>query len=201
MERAVSTNWSCGSTIFKCPMASAMSTASMRPLRKQTIFPKLPWAIRSTAATPKRVPRMRSNGVGEPPRWMCPSTLTRTSLLASVAMAFPIRFPTAPARRFSLSSGGNIDAFRDDHNREALPITLSLSHKFADILNGERNFRNENYVSTPRDAGLERNPARVTAHDLDHHDAVMRFSRSVDFVDGISRGGQRRVKSERHLGS
>src|SRR5437016_12974771 len=48
------------------------------------------------------------NGVGEPPRWMCPSTLTRTSLLASVAMAFPIRFPTAPARRFSLSSGGNL---------------------------------------------------------------------------------------------
>src|SRR5207253_2469823 len=82
------------------------------------------------------------------------------------------------------------NAFRDDHNRNALAITLSLSHKIADILNGERNFRNENYVSTPRDAGLERNPARVTAHDLDHHDAVVRLCRGMDFVDGIGRGGQ-----------
>jgi len=74
----------------------------------QTHLPNPAWAIRSPAATPKRVPRMRSKGVGEPPRWMCPSTLTRASLLAAMAMAFPVRLPTEPARRFSLKARGTL---------------------------------------------------------------------------------------------
>src|SRR5712692_8841152 len=60
-------------------MTSAIGTTSTSPLRRIGITPLRPAPISSTARTPRRVAQMRSVGVGEPPRWRWPSTVTRVS--------------------------------------------------------------------------------------------------------------------------
>ena len=67
MARAVGANSPSGLTAFIMPTASAICTASTRSPPRHTIFPKSRFAMSSTTATPKRVARIRSNGVGEPP--------------------------------------------------------------------------------------------------------------------------------------
>src|SRR6202167_5796408 len=68
MALAVRTTSPFGFTDFRWPMAWAMSTETTDSPRRATIMPKPPAEIRSTAATPKRVARMRSKGEGVPPR-------------------------------------------------------------------------------------------------------------------------------------
>src|SRR5439155_1661650 len=65
------------SICFGPAVASLRGTASMRVPWRATIWPKRPSRTRSTARRPKRVPMIRSNAVGEPPRWMWQRTVTR----------------------------------------------------------------------------------------------------------------------------
>ena len=105
MALAVRTTSPFGFTDFRWPMAWAMSTETTDSPRRATIMPKPPAAMRSTAATPKRVASMRSKGEGVPPRWMWPSTLMRTSLSQARPRAFPIRLATESVRRALASHG------------------------------------------------------------------------------------------------
>ena len=68
------------------------------------------------------------------------------------------------------------------------------------FVDGEWDFRNENDVRAAGDAGVEGDPSAVASHDFDHHDAVMRFGRGVNLVDGVGRGVQRGVESEGKFG-
>src|SRR6185369_14920919 len=70
-----------GSTYFGFDTASLIFTSTISSPRRATIFPNFFWPIRSAAALPKRLARMRSKAIGEPPRWMCPRTVTRISWL------------------------------------------------------------------------------------------------------------------------
>ena len=50
------------------------------------------------------------------------------------------------------------------------------------------------------DSGFERDPAGIAAHDLNHHDAVVRFGGSVNFIDGVGGGVQRGIEAEGDFG-
>ena len=52
-------------------------------------------------------------------------------------------------------------------------------------------------VGAAADPRVERNPARVAAHDLDHHDAVVRFGRRVQPVDRVGREATAESKPKR----
>src|SRR5260370_26629959 len=67
MARAARTSSPFGLTDFRWPIAWATSTETIDSPWSATILPKPPAAIRSTAATPKRVARMRSKGESVPP--------------------------------------------------------------------------------------------------------------------------------------
>src|SRR5258708_30823396 len=68
MARAARTISPSGLTDLRWPIAWATSTETIEPPCRATILPKPPAAITSTAATPKRVARMRSKSEGVPPR-------------------------------------------------------------------------------------------------------------------------------------
>src|SRR2546426_58952 len=78
-----------------------------------------------------------------------------------------------------------VDAFRHHHDGEPFAITLAFGHVVADALYGEGNLRNQDDVSPPGDARLQRDPARVASHDFHHHDAVVRLGCSVDLIDRV----------------
>src|SRR5882762_6396574 len=85
---------------------------------------------------------------------------------------------------------------RHDHDGESLATLLALRDVFADVANGEWNFGNKNDVRPAPDAGLERDPAAVAPHDLNHHDAMMRSASRMNFIDGVAYGVQRGVETE-----
>ena len=79
MARAAWTISDLGGTVFRRPTALWSDTEEMVLPFRHTILPNWRWATSPAAATPKRVLRMRSRGLGDPPRWMWPRTVTRTS--------------------------------------------------------------------------------------------------------------------------
>ena len=50
------------------------------------------------------------------------------------------------------------------------------------------------------DARFERDPARIAAHDFDHHHAMVGLGRGVNLVDGVGSGVQRGIKAESNFG-
>jgi len=98
-----------------------------------------------------------------------------------------------PARR-------QIHAFGQDHDGEMFADFFPLGDMFANMLDGEGNFRNEDDMGAAGDAGFKSDPAAVAAHDLNHHHAMMRCGRGVNLVDGIGDGVQRGIESECDLG-
>ena len=61
--------------------AGLVFTRTISVDRSEAIVPHAPSCAASIAARPNLVASTRSNGVGLPPRWTWPSTVTRTSLL------------------------------------------------------------------------------------------------------------------------
>ena len=81
-------------TVFSSAVASSSETATTSSPRSAAIWPNSPASTRSAAFSPKRVARMRSHAVGEPPRWTCPSTVTRVSKPVRLSISSPSRSPT-----------------------------------------------------------------------------------------------------------
>ena len=77
-------------------------------------------------------------------------------------------------------------ALAHDDDREVLPSLVSLDELLARALDGDRLLGDENHVRATRNPAHDRNPARVSAHDLDDHHAVVRLaavcSRSIASV-------------------
>ena len=101
----------------------------------------------------------------------------------------PFRTTTAAAHR--------LRALGDHDDAEAGAIGVPCLDAFGDLRQIERNLRNQDDVGAAGDAGIEGNPARVAAHDLDDHDAVVRFGGRVQPVDGVGREADRGVEAER----
>ena len=70
----------------------------------------------------------------------------------------------------------------------------------ADLLDGERNFGNEDDMRSTGDSRLDCDPSGVAPHYLHRHHPVMRFSRGMDFVDGISGSLQGRIEPKGDIG-
>src|SRR5437764_2858269 len=78
-KKAFATSYHSGGTVFSSAVASLRGTSTIRSPWSDAICPNFPSCARSAAFSPKRVASTRSRGVGEPPRWTCPSTVTRVS--------------------------------------------------------------------------------------------------------------------------
>jgi hypothetical protein len=147
---AVLTNSPFGFTDLRCPMAWATSTETIDSLRRATIIPKAPAAIRSAAAAPKRVARIRSNGEGVPPS-LDVSEHADAHFLAGLARnGVPDQGPNAAHSAIFLQLRRKLHAFRDHDNRKVLADLLSFRDMSADMLDGERNLRDKDDVSATR---------------------------------------------------
>ncbi len=67
---------------------------------------------------------------------------------------------------------------------------------FGDLLQVVRDLRDQDDVGTAGHAGVQRDPAGVASHDLDDHDAAVRFGRGVQAIDRFGRKADRRVEAE-----
>ena len=115
-------------------------------------------------------------------------------------MALPSRLPIGTGAAILFQLRRSLHAFGDHDNREILADLFAFGNVAANVLDGERNFRNQNDVRAAGDAGFERDPAAVASHDLDHHHAMMRGGGGVNFVERIGHGMQRSIESKRDLG-
>src|SRR5580700_3793255 len=96
---------------------------------------------------------------------------------------------------------GYLHTLRYHNNSKTLSEGFAKGYVVTDSLNGEWNLRDQDDVGASGDPRLQRDPACVPSHDLDHHDAMVRLGRSVDFVDSVGCGHERSVETECHLGS
>src|SRR3989442_11256311 len=129
---------------------------------------------------------------------MCPSTLTRTSLISpgsnSVAHQIADRSSATVLPQFP----GKFDSLGYYHNRE--PERFPFGDILADFFDGKRDLGNQDDVGSARNPGFQPNPARVASHDLDHHDAMVRLGGSMNLVHRLGCGMQRGIKSKCNFG-
>src|SRR5579872_4500698 len=95
---------------------------------------------------------------------------------------------------------GQLDAFRHHDNSETFAVGFAQGYVVADFMNSEWNLRNEYDVGATRDPRFQRDPARISAHYFNHHDAMMRFRGGVNFINRVGRGYQRRIETEGDFG-
>src|SRR5580704_18081688 len=93
-----------------------------------------------------------------------------------------------------------LDSLRYHDNGKTFPEGFAKGYVVTDSLNGEWNLRDQDDVGSPGNPGLQRDPARVPSHDFDHHDAMVRLSCGVDFVDCVGRRYQGCIETECDLG-
>ena len=67
------------------------------------------------------------------------------------------------------------------------------------LLEVEGNLGHQDHVGAAGDAGVQRDPAGVAAHHLDHHDPLVRFRRRVQPVDRLGRKGDTAVSKPKQL--
>src|SRR6185369_14728275 len=67
-------------------------------------------------------------------------------------------------------------AFRDNDDCEFFADVLAVLNFIANALVGERNLWNQNHVRAACHAGKEGDPAGITTHDFENHNAVVTFS-------------------------
>ena len=75
-------------------------------------------------------------------------------------------------------------------------MQLVVHDLFTDAVDPEGNLGDQNHVRRPGDAAVERDPARITSHYLDHHHPLMGAGGGVQFIDRLRRCGHRRVEAE-----
>ena len=95
---------------------------------------------------------------------------------------------------------GQLVALADDDDREVLAALVPLLEQPARLLDGDRLLGDQDHVGAAGDAGVDRDPARVAAHHLDDHHAVVRLRRRVQAVDRLRRDRDGGVEAERVVG-
>ena len=78
---------------------------------------------------------------------------------------------------------------------------MTLTDRLGDLLEVDRLLGDEDHVGAARDAAHDGDPACVSSHHLDDHDAVVRLGGRVQTVDRLGRDRDRRVEAERVIGS
>jgi len=95
---------------------------------------------------------------------------------------------------------GELDAFSDYDEAEVLAAEFASADGVANGFKTEGNFGNEDDVGATGDPGVESDPAGVTAHDFDEHDAMVAFGGGMETINGLSGDDQCGVKTESDFG-
>src|SRR6266702_8989662 len=74
-------------------------------------------------------------------------------------------------------------ALRDDDDREVLAALMSAADVVAGLVDRDRLLGDQDHVGAASDPAHYGDPARVTAHHLHDHHAVVRLGRRVEPVD------------------
>ena len=88
-------------------------------------------------------------------------------------------------------------ALGDDDDREVLAPRVPALDQVAAALDVDRQLRDQDRVGAAGDAGVHGDPARVAAHDLDHHHAVVDSPRSCAGGRSPRSRSRRRCRSRR----
>ena len=163
---------------------------------------------------PKRVASTRSRGVGVPPRWTWPRTVTRVSkpVRSSISRA-ELLADAAEADVAELVGGRaswrppplarlvrELVALADDDDREVFPRACRRSISSQRLLDRDRLLGDQDHVGAAGDPAHDRDPAGVAAHHLDDHHAVVRLRGRVQPVDRLGRDRDGGVEAERVVG-
>ena len=195
-------------------VASSSETSTISLPRTAAIRPQVPARASSAAFSPRRVARSRSRAVGVPPRWTCPSTVTRVSNPVSARSrrrrrARSRRGARTRTRSCSWTTGSSCSpgapcervALGDDDDRE-VPARASCRRRMwshaSSIAVGSSGTRMTS--APPATAARGCDPARVPAHDLDDHDPVVRLGGRVQSVDRLGADVDGRVEADRDVG-
>ena len=179
-------------------------------------MPKAPSWTAATAATPKRVASTRSKAVGVPPRWTCPSVVTRASkpVRCSISIGQPGPDPAQPgvtegvdrrARRgrpgrLGVGAVGRDGPLGDDHDGRELTAGVPPPQPLAHGVEIERDLRHQDLGRPAGHPGVGGDPAGVPPHHLADDDPVVRFGRRPQPVDGVGGDLHGRVETEGDLG-
>ena len=145
-----------------------------------------------------------------PPRWTWPRTTARVSNPVRCSISTSSRCPIPPRRTWPNSSvlaAGHLHrpllrqrALGDDDDREEAPARVAAPDQLADLVDVERPLGDQDHVAAAGDPRVERDPAGVAAHHLDHHHPVVGLGRRVQAVDRLGRDLQRGVEAEGDVG-
>ncbi len=91
---------------------------------------------------------------------------------------------------------GRFGSFGNYDDGVHAPHAVALQDLVRDLFQVEGNFRDQNGVGAAGDACVKRDPARVAAHDFDHHHPLMALRRGVKAVQALGGEGDRGVEAE-----
>ena len=104
---------------------------------------------------------------------------------------------TSPASSAALE----LVALGDDDDREVLAAVVPALDLLAGVLDRDRVLGDQDHVGAAGDAADDRDPARVPAHHLEHHHAVVRLGGGVQPVDRLGADVDRGVEAEGVVGA
>ena len=119
-------------------------------------------------------------------------------------LPMPPNRSTVPTPRRSTSStlpSLDLAPFRHDHDAEVASRGLPAPDLGADLLDIEGDLGNEDDVGAAGQSAVERDPAGVAAHQLDHHDPVVALRGGVQPVDRLGGGADGGIEPEGALGA
>src|SRR5712691_8193413 len=97
--------------------------------------------------------------------------------------------------------GGKLRAFGDHHDTEIKSTGVTQANGFRDLLDIEGLLGDEDDVGATGDAAIHGDPAGVTAHDFDHHHAIMGLGGRVHAVDRFGGDVHGSIESEGEVGA
>ena len=75
-----------------------------------------------------------------------------------------------------------LGAFGYHHNRVLMAAAITLANFGRHFVQVKADFRNQNRMGIAGNTGVQRNPAGITTHNFDHHDALVTLGRGVQAV-------------------
>src|SRR5439155_7178504 len=81
--------------------------------------------------------------------------------------------------------GMGVRIFRDHHDRKGTAVFFALLEQSTYTRDSKRMFRNQDCIRATGDATVCGNPSCMTAHDFDHHYAVLRLSRGMQTINTV----------------
>src|SRR3989338_7059010 len=178
---------------LQVPDTSASGVVAISPRSRPTRTPSRPFRTASPAAAPSRVASRRSNAPGAPPRWTCPSDVTRRST--------PIR-SWCSRKYVAISAAGYFAPSAITPIACDLPRSYAARNSFA-IASGSQGISGiAGPPPPPAPPPAPRHEGEIAAappHPFDQEGPPVRGRRGLEPIDRLQRDVQRRVHADRDL--